>query len=625
MSRMGSSLIALLIAAPVAAGAEVIDLEEIIVSANLTETARGRTGVSVVVADRAQLDQAGDVLLGDFLARQPGISLSATGPFGNSSNLRIRGADKRYVAVYIDGIRVTDPTQTETAFDFGALSTADIDRVEVLKGSQSALYGGSAVAGVVNITTRRATEDGMRQDVAIEAGSYGSAKLSYAYSRRSGPLETAMTLSHVRTDGYSAVLGTSEADGGDATRLSFSARYQLSDALAIGGAAFWQDTYQEYDGYVGFALADQDNVQDRAEAGGRLFAEYAIGNSTHLVEISRYRIARDFDQAGALSSFAGARTTLAYKGQTDLSQALTLIYGAETMLETANYANLPAGRADTRLSGVFAQALWAPSDRLDVSASARVDRNSDFGTFETGRVALAFRPDAATTLRAAVATGFRAPSIDERFGDYPDSGYPFVGNPALTPEESLSFEAGIDRTFGTGATLSATVFDLRIDNLVSYRSCPLDPVTFVCQTGTVSTLENLAGKSVRRGVELSGSVPLGERLTLSGSYTYTHAERPNGARLGLVPRHDLSLGLEAQLSDRMRLGLTVDHLADRLDDFAFATLPDYTVVGARIDYDFGRDTEGYVRIENLFDTEFQTAGGYAGTGRAIHVGLRKSF
>jgi vitamin B12 transporter len=157
MQRLSVSLIALIAALPVHAQT-TIELDEIVVTANRTATDAKRTGTSVQVVDADDIRTAGDTTVAAILNRIPGVTVTTQGPVGTTTNLRIRGADRRYIAVFIDGIRVSDPTQTETAFDFGSLLAADISRIEVLRGSQSALWGGSAVGGVINITTHERLE-----------------------------------------------------------------------------------------------------------------------------------------------------------------------------------------------------------------------------------------------------------------------------------------------------------------------------------------------------------------------------------------------------------------------------------------------------------------------------------
>lgn len=613
MKRLNISLIALMSALAVPAHAQDIELDEIVVSAFKTALERLRTGVSVAVIDPSAKAAPASTQVVESLSRLPGVSVSTQGPLGSPARLRIRGADQRYIAVYVDGIRVTDPTATQTEYDLGTLPSSNIGRIEVLRGSQSALWGGSAVGGVINISTPRPTEDGTQQQARAEAGRYDTRSLSYGMTHKAGPLETTLNLSHFRTDGYSAFDGGTEADGAEVSRVSATLRYQVNGTLALGGALFHQRTDSEFDGYnnITYAFEDQDNNQKRRESGVRLFAELSLGNTEHVFDVTRYAIGRDVTDDNGFNTFDGSRTTFGWQATTELSDRVTLVYGADTMLEDAQYTSLSGGTADTRISGAFGQALWAVNSQLDLSATLRVDHNSSYGSFTTGRVAGAYQMGTGTTLRGAIATGYRAPSIDERFGDYPTQG--FVGNPSLTPEESLSYEIGVEHSYGSGAMVSATLFQLDVENQIAY------------QWGTPATLVNIPGTSVRKGVEIAASLPLGDRANLDLAYTYTDARRQTGKRIGLVPRHELSLALEGELTDRLSAGASVKHVVDRMDDFAFAAMPDYTVVGVEAAYKVGEGAEAYLRVENLFDEDYQTSAGYGTSGRAAFVGLRAKF
>jgi vitamin B12 transporter len=609
-----SLILATALVAP--ATAQDFDLGTIVVTPNKTGTEAARTGTSVSVVTAKDIAATGQPSVAQALANLPGLSVTSEGPLGNAASLRIRGADGRYLAVYIDGIRVSDPSSTETKFDFGSLLTSDVGRVEVLRGSQSALYGGSAVGGVINITTAAAIEDGTHQTATIEGGSYGTTALSYGLTQKTGPLELNLGLTRRKTEGFSAAAVGTEKDGGQATRLSFGARYSVSDALTLGANIFTQRTKFDYDGFdATFTFGDANNTQTRRETGARVFAEWQTGATRHVFDVTHYDITRDADESGTQSRFGGERLAFSWQATTELSDALKLVYGLDTMEETATYANLPSGRAKTRISGAFVQGLWAATPDLDLSASLRADRNSDFGTHTTGRVTAAWHATDRLTLRASAATGFRAPSLDERFGDYTVC-CNFVGNPNLQPEDSTSYEIGFDQNFAGGGTLSATLFRLNIDNLIASNA-------------TFTSLENVPGQSTREGLELGATLPLSDRLTLTGAYTYTAARRPDGTRLTRVPRHELSLTAEGAVTDRLKASVSVKYAADRIDNdvntFARVQMPDYTVVNAQLTYALTDSADLIVRGENLLDEDYQLVNGYATAGRSVYVGLSASF
>lgn len=608
--RYPLSLMAILLAgaAPVfAQDAPVFDLDEIVFSPNLVPTALSRTGVSVTVVSDEELAAAGDVQLSSFLGRLPGISVATEGALGQQSTLRLRGSDSRYVAVLVDGVRVDDPTGITVGFNFGHLTTADIGRIEVLRGSQSALFGGSAVAGVINITTKRATENGFSQRFAAEVGSFATASAQYTLQFRDDRFEAALTLSKVKTGGFSTYDTlpkdpTLEDDSFESDRLSLSGKYQVNDVLAVGLSIFAQRTDSEYDDF----LADGDNRQKRQEFGTRVFAEYQTGNTQHLFDVTRYDITREFFSPGR-DRYDGSRIGFGYQGTTEISPTLSLVYGADTTEETAL---TPSDiRNKTRISGVFVQGLWAPSEDLDISLTARVDENSDFGTFSTSRLAAAWQVSDDVTLRGAVARGYRAPSIFERFGE---PLFSIVGNAALEPESSDSAEIGIDYSLNNGGVLAATAFYLAVDNRIGFVF------------GSPSFYENVTGQSETKGLELSAKLPLGDRFSIGANYTYTDARNPNGTRQNRVPRHEIGLSLDGEITDRLRASLSVQHVADRPDDFG-VEMDDFTVVNANFRYEISDSLEATFRIDNLFDEQYQHVAGYATSDRAFYVGLSSRF
>ena len=226
-------------------------------------------------------------------------------------------------------------------------------------------------------------------------------------------------------------------------------------------------------------------------------------------------------------------------------------------------------------------------------------------------------------LRGAIGTGYRPPSIDELLGDY-TALFPYVGNADLTPETSFSAEIGIDHNFGNGIELSATAFLLEIENLVTY--CDVNPLWAdpACPPvpGVNSTLFNVSGVSRRHGVELTGRAALSDMLTLTGAYTYTHAESATGDPLPRVPEHDLALGLDADFGNGWTAGLTAQHVSGVIDG---QTLPAWTVFDASLGYEVRDGLEAFVNFDTIFYESYQTLRGYGTAGRSVYVGIRAAF
>ncbi len=295
--------------------------------------------------------------------------------------------------------------------------------------------------------------------------------------------------------------------------------------------------------------------------------------------------------------FAGFRTTFAYTGTMHPGADTTLAFGAERT-EEAFEAGIDAGEQET--VGVFAEVLQQVSPATEMAFALRYDAHSDFDDVISGRVGVVWDVDDETSLRAAAGTGFRAPSLYERFGFW-------GGNPALEPEHSRSFELSVARRFGA-SNVAATAFATEIDDLIQYVGDSNVQVDGVART---------------HGMEATADIPLTPRLRLFGNYTYTDAKDGQGVRLQRVPRHDLLVGIDARLAERFDALASFRHVADTLDQGQ--ALHDYTVADLRLGYRLSGTAEAYLRVENLFDEEYQTAIGYGTPDRSFHVGVRASF
>ena len=600
---------------------QIINLEEITFSANLTPTELARSGSSVSVISRAEIDRAGVTSMGDLLTRLAGVSMTQSGPVGTQADIRIRGMEPRFLAVFVDGVQINNPGSSTGAVDFGMLQLADVSRIEVLRGAQSALYGGSAVSGVVNITTERPEADGIEQSVTLVGGSFGTVQGSYTLRQRTGALSYALTASHSRSDGFSAADGEPERDGHRATRLSFAAEYQIDSNLSVGGSIFAQNSFSEYDDW----MKDQPHEQDTRTLGARVFAQYQTELTAHTFEYTRFQQASEQRDAQP-GSFRGSRDRFAWIARTDLSATHSMSYGADISKERARGRTVPQGASATN-KGAFVQSIWAATEALDIVTSARIDRSSDYGTLPTYRLAMSYRPVEQVNLRASVGRGFRAPSVEQRFGST-GGAFPFQGNPELDAERSISFELGADLTIDNDSTVSATIFQTDVKDLIERTWCPFDLATGSCVAGTFNSVENAAGRARSRGFELSGETVLSDTISLSGNYTYTDARQANGERRSRVPRHDLNLGLDVVPSDRLQARLSLQYVADRLDiqpDYTTGLMPDYTVVNLSMRYDLTETAALTLRVDNLFNRQYQHLTGYGTSDRAFYLGVASRF
>lgn len=583
---------------------DAFDLGTITVSASQTPVETTRTGTVVEVVETDEIQNSPSIRVADTLDTLPGVSLSGNGGLGTSSALRIRGLSGKYVPVYIDGIDVTDPSSVQTQYNFGALTTAGVGRIEVLKGSQSALYGSEAIGGVVNITTLRATEMGTHLSYSVEAGKYDTYAATFGVTTKAERGELALTLSHARTNGFSAADendGNTEADGFKGTTLILTGSYDATDLVTLGFAVNYIDSVTDQDGFPApaYVLADTADQELTKRLGTRVYAEIDGAVVDHTVSLNYTDTKREYP-IGFNRDFHGQRTEVSYKGVTQAG-AVDLAFGASYSQE--EFA-VDAITGSYEIASVFGEAQYALSENADLSFALRHDDHSTFGGFTTGRVAGSWRVTADTTLRASIGTGFRAPSLYELF-------HPFYGNPTLQQEESRSAEIGVEHHFANAAMAKATVFYTEIDNLIEYDFA-------------TSGYNQVPGTSTTKGLELSGRMALSAGTDLFGSYTYTDGKDSSGNQLVRVPKHDFVIGIEADLSDKLSGQLVLNHVAGRANDGGNA-MPDYTVVNASMTYDFNDTTQGYLRLENLTNEQYQTSSGYGTSDRALYLGVRASF
>lgn len=614
MNRFLGTVSALSLTALPAFAQEVIDLGTITVSAGLEETTPAETGVSVDVITEAELAETGEARVTDFLARQPGVTLRSNGPLGSLSGLSLRGVSQNNIAVRIDGIDVSDPSGTQVAFDFGSLLTSDISQIEIIRGAQSAIFGSEAFGGVINITTKRAAKEGSSVTAGVEFGSYGTARLSTTFANRGDGHETAVTLSHTASDGFSAADendGNTEADGYEARRVSASGRYALGDGMVLALSGFAESARFDYDEGFGSTVFDgsPDEVTERSQTGLRAALEFGLGGLDNTLAVSRFRIDRTLTGSNGFGPFVfeygGQRDSLTWQAGVDVGATGRLAFGLETVRETYEDAIFGATQDhETVINSAFAEYAVDASDALSFSLALRHDDHSEFGGYTTGRASALWTPRDDIRVRANLATGYRAPSNYELFDV-------FSGNADLTPETSRSADIGVEKLYAGGAYARATAFWVEAEDIIDYSFTTFG---YVQRDGTAT----------RKGIELAGGLPIGDRAFVDLAYTYTDSDADvtldSSSWTTIVPTHTLAATVTADLTDRLGLAVTALYEADRAGG-----LDDYGVVNTTVSYGFAEGAEAYVRIENLFDTEYQTVPGYGQSDRAAFFGIRASF
>ena len=581
-------------------------LDDIVITANRTPVEINKVGATVEVIDREELQKQSQAFLKDYLGRLPGVTVTQNGPPGSVSNIQIRGALGQYVKVLIDGIDLTDLAAPQAVTSFEHLLVGDIERIEVLKGAQSTLYGSEAIGGVISITTRRAAL-GTSVSAHVEGGTYdtqlGSATVSYGTDRG----DISFTAQGVRSDGFSAAeenTGNTERDGYWNQTFSGRAQYRFNDNLRVFFAARSTRSKIELDGFDFFTFLPADDPDERSTFALRAVrggAEFKLFDGAFTNTLAVQHTTIDRENFGSFpATFDSERTKYEYKGVARFSPQVTAMVGVDRDEISARTSN-PLD-AEATINGFYGQLLLEPFTNFNVTAGARRDDHSIFGTFDTYRFTAAyFIPETGTKFRASYGTAFRAPSLFELFD-------PIYGKQTLDPEESVGWDAGIDQTWWDGRfRASATYFDLDIENLIQ----------FIFPAG----YSNVPGRTQRRGVELSARAEITTWLAATGAYTFTDAEDALGNPLIRVPRHAYAFGLDITPTERFRINATAQVIRDTLDAGNFV-LDDYVLLNAKASYDIDERLTAYIRGVNLLDQEYQVIRGYGTSDLAVYAGLR---
>ncbi|MDB6176035.1 TonB-dependent receptor [Paracoccus sp. Z330] len=593
-------------------------LPTITLTANREATELSRSGSSVSVLTRGELEDRASQPLADTLSRLPGINWRQSGPLGTTGSIQLRGAPSQYLPVIIDGIDVSDPAAGQPYYDIGGLTSSGINRVELLRGAQSALYGSRAVAGVLSLQTLRPTQDGLQQEFAIEAGSYGTLQASYGVTLRRDNTDLAFQASRIITDGFSASDendGNTEDDGYDATRLTFYAAHELQSGATIGVNAFWEESRADFDdGFYDFATGTYyfgdrygtpgDDYTDKESYGIRAFANFSTGAIDHEVAATRYQLDRSSWSNGYETPFKGTRTKLSWQGATDIgTQGTRAVFGADTEKEEAK------GNGDARLTGVFGELNIPVGEAIDINASLRHDDHSQFGGYTSGRLAAVYRASEDLLFRAAIGNGFRAPSLYELYSAY--------GNADLKREDSRTAEIGVEKLWGEESYLRATAFWMEADNLIGWDQDSMSCAAATGPFGLPGCYAQIDGSASRSGLEVDGRYGLGNHA-FTAAYTYT--DNRQTSEWAKVPEHVLNLGFETRFATETTAGIQLLHVANRPDG-----LDDFTTVDLTLRQALPRNVEAYLRLENILDEQYQLNDGYGTSDRAAYVGIRAAF
>ncbi|MDQ8727727.1 TonB-dependent receptor domain-containing protein [Bradyrhizobium sp. LHD-71] len=608
-------------------------LPTIVISPTSLPTPEAQIANSVTVVTAEDIEREQRRTVPDILANVPGLNVVQAGGPGSQTSVFVRGTNANHVKVLIDGIDVSDPSNPARTFEFGHLLANDIERIEVLRGPQSGLYGSDAIGGVISIVTKRGKGPAKVTGL-VEGGSFGTFNQAASLSGSKENFDYAFNVIHFRAadtpvtppnllppgraaigDFYDNTTVSTKLglDISESFRLNYVGRYTESELR------FTQDEFLPPT-FAGVPRAEQStqNLKQfftRAEAvwtgfDGRFTNYFGVNYTDHRTE-------NLLTPTSIPTINTGQRTKVDWRGVSLLMPGQTLVTGLEHEIESMGTAFVNADNAN---SGGYIELQSEFAQRLFIVSNVRHDANERFGEATTYRVAPALLlPVTETKLKASVGSGFKAPTLNQLFVDFLPT---FVANPNLLPEESVGYDVGFEQPlFNNRVRFGATWFHNDITNLISGTGI-VQTVPF-----TVRTNVNV-GKAETSGVEAFIAVNPTDRLWFRADYTYTDAfDAITHERLLRRPRHKASLAAGWNPIDPLTLSATLLYVGEFIDgnrDFSIPRLvaPGFTVVNIAADYKINDYAKVFARIDNLFDERYEEPTGFLRPGFAVYGGVR---
>ncbi len=611
-------------AATTSTGENVELLPEIVVSASRVPLEARAVGSAVTVITAEEIERKQARVASDLLREIPGVAVHRSGTLGTLTAVRLRGSEHGHTLVIIDGVKVNDPSNAGATFDFGDLLAADIERIEILRGPQSGVYGSDAIGGVINIITKRGRGP-VTAHLTAEGGSFGTGNVSAGIRGGGSKHHFSLGGTTLRTSGISIASGN-EKDGYENQTYNAKLGVQLVKDLEIELLGRYVKANVETDDVP----TDNNDQTDSDHTMGRTRLKYSLfdGDWKHAFGAAMHRKRSTVVSRWGTIKYDGRKSRFDYETNVffetsavaEATHALTFVTEREKDSQTSGGA--ASNVTSHGHSAEYQLGLW---DQLFLSGSLRYDDNERFKDTTTYRTTAAYVLDGSgTRFHGSYGTGVKNPTLSQLFQQFGRIG----PNPDVEPEESKGWDIGVEQNLLDGRlSLDMTFFNNRPTKLIYWNDAGTPYDWQNPETGDDDFYDNLDGTSSIRGLELTVRAKPSEGMDLSVQYTYTDAKDPNGKLLPRRAKHLASVNLGYSFLDgKAVVDLGIDYNGKQLNRTANPVMmDDFVLANVAIAYKLTKQIELFGRIDNLFDKDYEEVPGYHTTGIGFFAGIRGMF
>ncbi len=620
-------------------------------------------GSSVTIIDEKFLSNSTEHFLGDVLnTSSTSANFFQSGGHGTASAIQLRGMPKRYSTVYIDGVKMSDPSSVSGDFDFNNILTSQVSRVEILKGNQSSIYGSGAIGGTIHIFTKQG-KSGFSKDIQYVVGSHNTHNLSASLSGGNNNSKYYLGLQRFQTDGISQMTHNDEKDRYRNNGLIASYSKKFSDKFELKSNARLAETYLQYDAACVSNLFGCSPNYDHSEESDGLEGSYNIS----LIHKSLKKFSNKFTLANTYikrvyasapnskntkqDNYYGDRYAFLYQGNYNFDLDNSIVFGLEREDDQMGFNKDSTARIDSS-SHVISQYLDYQSritNNIYATFGARFDEHSFAGNEDSHRATFSYVfDDKATKLKSSYGTGYRFPSLYETFYVWNSANNCNFGGANCRAighkkaETSQSYDFGIEKTINPNLFIDLSYFNIKYEDA-------LEGWSGNNAAGSGSTTQNSPSTTKSQGIEFISNYKLNDLLNFGLNYTYTQTydgaeqDNPNNSNVNSqmvrVPRNVINLITKIKFPGSKNLDLTLrTKWSDKARDygngnanrngsqsFSDAELESYLVNDLSINYNLFNSYDLYFDIVNITDKKYETAQDYSQMDRSFNFGLKRRF